>query len=308
MGTIAELYPVNTRLTGKVTNITDYGCFVELAEGVEGLVHMSEMDWSNKNIHPSKVVKAGEEIDVIVLDMNIDRRRISLGIKQCQDNPWEAFAKQHQVGEIISGKIRSITDFGLFIGLEGGIDGLIHLSDIAWNEEEANSEELLRQYTKGSEVETVILTIDPERERIALGVKQLTGDPVLEFVNECVTKETALQAKVIKIEAKQAVLQLNDDITGVMRLSDYSYDRVTDLRQELKEAETIEVKVLNFDAKTRQVLLSHKVLETPPDAVTGARSVGMNKPTKTTLGDLLKEQMRQDGKESKNVSSDSKEK
>lgn len=286
---IARRYPVNTRVFGKVTNITDYGCFVELEEGVEGLVHMSEMDWTNKNVHPSKIVKSGEEVDVIVLDMDEERRRISLGIKQCKVNPWQEFSEKHQKDEVLKGKIRSITDFGMFIGLDGEIDGLVHLSDISWTEV---GEEAVRNYKKGDDVEAIILAIDPERERISLSIKQLESDPLAEFV-EGIDKNAAIKAKVVSVEQKQAVLQLNDTATGVLRISEYSYDRVNDLREELKEGEEVNVKVVGLDHKTHQVMVSHKVLETPPDATTGARSVG-EPPTKTTLGDLLKEQMRDD--------------
>lgn len=285
---ITRRYPVGTRMFGKVTNITDYGCFVELEEGVEGLVHMSEMDWTNKNVHPSKVVKSGEEVEVIVLDMDEERRRISLGIKQCKENPWDAFSEKHQVNELVKGKIRSITDFGMFIGLEGDIDGLVHLSDISWTEP---GEEAVRNYKKGDEVEATILAIDPERERISLGIKQLEPDPVAELV-EGLDKDKPIKVKVIGVEQKQAMVQLTETATAVLRISEYSYDRINDLREELKEGEEIEVKVIGLDRKQHQIMVSHKALETPPDAATGARNVG--EPTKTTLGDLLKEQMRDD--------------
>ena len=281
---IAARYPVGTRLTGRISNITDYGCFVELEEGVEGLVHMSEMDWTNKNIHPSKVVKNGDEVEVLVLDIDEQRRRISLGIKQCKANPWQEFADKHQVEEKITGKIRSITDFGMFLGLEGGIDGLIHLSDIDWA---LSGEEAVRKYKKGDEVEAIILAIDSERERISLGVKQLESDPLIEFI-ESYDKEAVFKATVTKVEAKQAMIQLTEKVLGVLRAADFSYDKIKDLREQLKEGEEIEVKVVNVDRKNRQIYLSHKALEEPPKA--GVRSVG-EEPTKTTLGDLLKEQM-----------------
>jgi len=282
---IARRYPTGTRLYGKVTNITDYGCFVQLEEGVEGLVHMSELDWTNKNIHPSKVVQLGEEVEVVVLDINEERRRISLGIKQCKGNPWEEYAEKHQVGENIRGKIRSITDFGMFIGLEGDIDGLVHLSDISWNE---SGEEAVRKYKKGDEIDAIILAIDPERERISLGIKQLQSDPLSEYIET--NKDVVIKAIVKSIDSKQAVLQLTDDLMGQMRLADYSYDRIKDLRNELKEGEEVEVKIIGTDLKTRQIQVSHKVLEKRPDS-TGSRPVG-DTPTKTTLGDLLKEQMK----------------
>lgn len=284
---IARRYPANTRVFGHITNITDYGCFVEIEEGVEGLVHMSEMDWTNKNIHPSKVVQPGEEVEVIVLEIDEDRRRISLGIKQCKANPWEEFSQHHQKDEIVKGKIRSITDFGMFVGLDGSIDGLVHLSDISWNEE---GEEAVRKFKKGDEVEAIILAIDPERERISLGIKQLQNSPVSDFIDS--EQDKVLKAVVTGIEAKQAMMKVGEDMEGVMRLSDYSYDRVKDLRDELTMGEEVEVKVLGQDRKTQQLLFSHKVLETPPSEG-GSRSVGGESPTSTTLGDLLKEKMDQ---------------
>lgn len=284
---VARRYPVGTRLSGKVTNITDYGCFVELEEGVEGLVHMSEMDWTNKNIHPSKVVNLQEEVEVVVLDIDNDRRRISLGVKQCRQNPWEQFASKHEVGEKVKGPVCSITDFGLFISLSGGIDGLIHLSDISWTEA---GEQAVRSYQKGDEVEAIILAIDPERERISLGIKQLSGDP-LESQLQGLDKDAVIKATVKEVAAKQAVLQLNAELTGVLKIADYSYDRVKDLQEELTLGEEIEVKVINVDRKTNQIYVSHKVLETPPKGENGTRTVGGEAPTKTTLGDLLKEKM-----------------
>ena len=287
---IARRYPNNTRLHGKVTNVTDYGCFVQIEEGVEGLVHMSEMDWTNKNIHPSKVVSMGDEVEVVILEINEERRRISLGIKQCQSNPWASFEEQHKVGDKLSGKIRSITDFGIFIGLDGEIDGLVHSSDISWSD---SGEEAVRQYKKGDEVEAVILAIDAERERISLGIKQLESDPVAEFIAE--KKDQVIEATVKTVDAKQALLALDDTFDGIMKIVDYSYDRVKDLRDEIKEGESLEVKVLNYDGKLRQILVSHKLMEAKPDS-SGSRSVGTDAPTKTTLGDLLKEQMKSDKK------------
>lgn len=282
---IERRYPQNTRVFGKVTNITDYGCFVQLEEGVEGLVHMSELDWTNKNIHPSKVVQAGEEIEVMVLDIDEERRRISLGIKQCKSNPWQEFSEKHQKDEKIIGKIRSITDFGMFIGLDGEIDGLVHLSDISWKEA---GESAIRKYKKGDEVEAIILAIDPERERISLGIKQLESDPMSEYV-EGQDKDAVIKAIVKEVDSKQAILQLSEGVDAVMRLADYTYDRIKDLREELQVGNEVEVKVINVDRKTRQIQVSHKVLEKRPDS-SGSRAVG-EAPTKTTLGDLLKEQM-----------------
>ncbi|MCX7120407.1 MAG: 30S ribosomal protein S1 [Gammaproteobacteria bacterium] len=254
---VAHRFPASTRITGKVTNITDYGCFVEIEDGVEGLVHMSEMDWTNKNVHPSKVVNLHDEIEVIVLEIDEARRRISLGVKQCKANPWGEFASKHEVGEKVKGAVCSITDFGLFIGLPGGIDGLVHLSDISWSEA---GEQAVRAYQKGQDVEAVILAIDPERERISLGIKQMSGDPVEESL-EGLDKNAIIKAIVNEVSAKQAVLQLNEKLTGILRIADYSYDRIKDLQEELKVGEEVDVKVLNFDRKTHQIYVSHKVLE-----------------------------------------------
>lgn len=285
---IAARYPVNTRMTGKITNITDYGCFVELEEGVEGLVHMSEMDWTNKNVHPSKVVSMHEDVEVIVLDIDADRRRISLGIKQCKKNPWEEFSSAHEVGEKIKGTVCSITDFGLFVGLSGGIDGLVHLSDISWNEP---GEQAVRAYQKGSEVEAVILAIDPERERISLGIKQLSGDP-MEIQLQGIDKDVTISATVKEVNAKQAVLQLTPDLLGILRVSDYSHERIKDLQESLTVGDTLEVKIANVDRKNNQVYVSRKVLEpTKAENVAAVRKAMAGTPTKTTLGDLLKEQM-----------------
>ncbi len=281
---IARRYPSGSKMYGKVTNITDYGCFVEIEEGVEGLVHMSEMDWTNKNVHPSKVVQSGEEVEVMVLEIDEERRRISLGVKQCKQNPWFEFTERHEEGEKISGKIRSITDFGMFIGLDGNIDGLVHLSDISWSE---IGEEAVRHYKKGDEVEAIILAIDPERERISLGVKQLETNPLESYLSG-LDKNAAIRGKVIQISPKQATIQLNDTVTGIMRVSDYTYDRVKSLEDELTMGEEIDVKVLSLDRKTHQLLVSHKVLEQKPDNAEANQAEDQHK---TTLGDLLKEQM-----------------
>ncbi|WP_100622901.1 30S ribosomal protein S1 [Candidatus Coxiella mudrowiae] len=281
---IKRRYPVNSRVFGKVTNITDYGCFVQLEEGVEGLVHTSELNWTNKNIHPSKVVQLGEEVEIMVLEIDEERRRISLGIKQCKHNPWQEFAEKHQKDEKITGKIRSITDFGMFIGLEGDIDGLVHLSDISWSE---SGEEAIRRYKKGDEVEAIILAIDPERERVSLGIKQLEGNPVEEFLEKH-DKDATIQAKVKEIERKQATLELGEQVFGQMRLADYTYDRVKDLTEELNVGDEIAVKIINVDRKNRLIQVSHKAVEGRSD--NGSRTV-TDVPTKTTLGDLLKEQM-----------------
>ncbi len=281
---ISRRYPKSSRVFGAVSNITDYGCFVELEEGVEGLVHMTEMDWTNKNIHPSKVVQLGDEVEVMVLEVDEDRRRISLGIKQCKANPWQEFSEKHQKGEKIKGKIRSITDFGIFVGLEGDIDGLIHLSDISWNEP---GDQAVRKYSKGEEVEAVILGIDPDRERISLSIRQLEEDPVTEFMDSR-DKNDTFEATVTAVEAKRATVQLADQVFGQLRISEYSHQRTEDLREELKEGDKIDVKVINIDRKNRQLQVSHKATQSKPATKS---SLGVES-TKTTLGDLLKEQMK----------------
>ncbi len=283
---IERRYPMGTRVFGKVTNITDYGCFVQLEEGVEGLVHMSELDWTNKNIHPSKVVQSGQEVEVVVLDIDGERRRISLGIKQCKVNPWQEFAERHQKDERIVGKIRSITDFGMFVGMDGDIDGLVHLSDLSWTEP---GEKAIREYKKGDEVEAVILAIDPERERISLGIKQLGSNPYAEFLDHH-DVDVVIKGKITEVESKQAMVQLAENVVGIMRLTDYTYDRIKDLKEELNVGDEIDVKIANVDRKAHQIFVSHKILEKKPDSA-GSRSVG-EAPTKTTLGDLLKEQMK----------------
>ncbi|PHQ79801.1 MAG: 30S ribosomal protein S1, partial [Coxiella sp. (in: Bacteria)] len=281
---IARRYPSESRIFGKVTNITDYGCFVEIEEGVEGLVHMSEMDWTNKNVHPSKVVQSGEEVEVMVLEIDEDRRRISLGIKQCKQNPWGEFASRHEEGERITGKVRSITDFGVFIGLDGGIDGLVHLSDISWSE---TGEEAVRNCKKGDEVEAIILAIDPERERISLGIKQLETDPMAEYMAE--NQDKVVTAKVIDVASKQATLQITDTVTAIMRVGDYSHDRIKSLEDELSVNDEVDVKLIGIDRKTHQILASHKVLEQRDG---GGSHQTQAEPTNTTLGDLLKEKMK----------------
>ena len=283
---IARRYPANSRLTGKVTNITDYGCFVQVEEGVEGLVHMSEMDWTNKNIHPSKVVKMGQEVEVMVLEIDEERRRISLGVKQTRSNPWDDFQSKFSVGDKVSGKVRSITDFGVFIGLDGGIDGLVHLTDLSWSED---GEEMVRRYKKGEEVEAVILTIDSERERISLGIKQMSDDPVQNFLNSY-NKQDPIEATVESVEQKQAVLSVADGVAGILRIADYSFEHQSDLRDVLKKDDTLEVKITNYDAKNRQIYLSHKALLEQADS--RFDTVG-DVSTESTLGDLLKQQMSQ---------------
>ena len=286
---IKSRYPENTRVQAVVTNLTDYGCFAEIEEGVEGLVHVSEMDWTNKNIHPSKVVAVGDEVEVMVLDIDEERRRISLGIKQCRENPWGEFGSKHAQGDHLSGKIKSITDFGIFIGLEGGIDGLVHLSDISWDED---GETAVRRYSKGEELETVILAIDSERERISLGVKQLEKDPFSDFVSEH-DRGSIVQATVSEVEEKHAVLTLAEGVEGVLKASEISIESVDDARQSLSIGDELEVKILGLDRKNRAITLSaksreiddeqeaHREYQVQDDARAGA----------TTLGDLIKAQM-----------------
>ncbi|EPX7409551.1 30S ribosomal protein S1 [Cronobacter dublinensis] len=249
---IAKRYPEGTRLTGRVTNLTDYGCFVEIEEGVEGLVHVSEMDWTNKNIHPSKVVNVGDVVEVMVLDIDEERRRISLGLKQCKANPWQQFAETHNKGDRVEGKIKSITDFGIFIGLDGGIDGLVHLSDISWN---VAGEEAVREYKKGDEIAAVVLQVDAERERISLGVKQLAEDPFNNYV--ALNKKGAIvTGKVTSVDAKGATVELADGVEGYLRASEASRDRVEDATLVLSVGDDVEAKFTGVDRKNRVVSLS----------------------------------------------------
>ena len=249
---IAKRYPEGTRLTGRVTNLTDYGCFVEIEEGVEGLVHVSEMDWTNKNIHPSKVVNVGDVVEVMVLDIDEERRRISLGLKQCKANPWQQFAETHNKGDRVEGKIKSITDFGIFIGLDGGIDGLVHLSDISWN---ATGEEAVREYKKGDEIAAVVLQVDAERERISLGVKQLAEDPFNNYIT--LNKKGAIvNGKVTAVDAKGATVELADGVEGYLRASEASRDRVEDATLVLNVGDDVEAKFTGVDRKNRVVSLS----------------------------------------------------
>ncbi|MEJ2213676.1 MAG: 30S ribosomal protein S1 [Gammaproteobacteria bacterium] len=285
---LARRYPEGSRLFGKVTNLADYGCFIELEDGVEGLVHVSEMDWTNKNVHPSKVVSLGDEVEVMVLDIDEERRRISLGMKQCKANPWDEFAANHKKGDHVSGNIKSITDFGIFIGLDGGIDGLVHLSDISWDE---NDEEAIHGYKKGDELETVVLAVDPERERISLGVKQLDKDPFSNFLvaNE---KGSFVTGTVKEVDAKGAVIELADGVEGYLRASELSRDRVEDARSILKEGDEVEAKFTGVDRKNRTISLSIKAKDADEEkqviaGYTGGDSAGGG----ATLGDLLKEQM-----------------
>lgn len=285
---IARRYPNSTRIRGKVTNIADYGCFVEIEDGVEGLVHMSEMDWTNKNVHPSKLVTLGDEVEVMVLDIDAERRRISLGIKQCQTNPWEEFSMTHNKGDKVSGAIKSITDFGIFIGLEGGIDGLIHLSDISWEEE---NEELIRDFKKGDEVEAVVLAIDPERERISLGIKQLQDDPFSAYLSEH-PRGSVVSGKVTAVDAKGATVELAEGVEGYVRVADISRDRVEDASKVLNIGDEVEAKFTGMSRKDRTLTLSIKAKDDQEEseAVKEYSNVSSGN---TTLGDLLKEQMNQ---------------
>jgi small subunit ribosomal protein S1 len=251
---IARRYPQGTRMFGKVANLTDYGAFVEIEEGIEGLVHVSEMDWTNKNVSPSKIVQLGDEVEVMVLDIDEDKRRISLGMKQCKSNPWEDFSMNHKKGDKVSGAIKSITDFGVFIGLPGGIDGLVHLSDLSWN---VPGEEAVRNFRKGQDVEAVVLGIDLERERISLGIKQLEGDPLTSYASGH-EKGSIVKGTLKTVEAKGATVQLDSDMEGYLRASEVSRDRVEDMRTQFKEGDEIEAMIINVDRKNRVINLSIK--------------------------------------------------
>ena len=286
---IVRRYPEGARVMATVTNLTDYGCFAEIEEGVEGLVHVSEMDWTNKNIHPSKVVSVGDETEVMVLDIDQERRRISLGIKQCRPNPWESFSVAHAKSDTITGTIKSITDFGIFIGLEGGIDGLVHLSDISWNEP---GETAVRRYSKGEQIETIILSVDPERERISLGIKQMEKDPFSDYAAEH-DRGDIVMGKVLEVQPKEAVIELVEDVTGILKASEISIDRVEDARNVLKEGEELEVKIVNIDRKNRTIGLSIKAkdIEEERQAVKEHQKQESDRGGPATLGDLIKAQM-----------------
>ena len=289
---IARRYPKGTRLFGKVTNITDYGAFVEVEAGIEGLVHVSEMDWTNKNVDPRKVVQLGEEVEVMVLDIDEDRRRISLGMKQCKANPWEEFAQSHKKGDKVSGQIKSITDFGVFIGLPGGIDGLVHLSDLSWNE---SGEDAVRNFKKGDEVEAVVLAIDTERERISLGIKQLAGDPFGTFASTH-EKGSVIKGTVKTVDAKGAVIDLGNDVEGYLRASEIAADRVEDATTVLKEGQEVEAAVISLDRKNRSIQLSIKAKDAAEarDALDRLNASDVGSATGTTnLGALLKAKLEQ---------------
>ena len=284
---IARRYPETTRLFGKVTNIAEYGCFAEIEEGVEGLVHVSEMDWTNKNVHPSRVVQLGDEIEVMVLDIDEERRRISLGMKQCVPNPWEEFAATSNKNDTVIGTIKSITDFGIFVGLDGGIDGLVHLSDISWNQP---GEEALRNFKKGEEIESVVLSVDAERERISLGIKQLEQDPMSDFLGTY-TKGSIVEGTVVEVDAKGVTLELADGVEGYIRASELGRERVDDARRIVKEGEKLEAKFLGVDRKKRALSLSIKAKETDEESAAVQEYSSSSGSGATTLGDLLKEQM-----------------
>jgi len=283
---LSRRYPTGTRLFGKVSNLTDYGAFVEIEQGIEGLVHVSEMDWTNKNVHPSKVVQLGDEVEVMVLEIDEERRRISLGMKQCMANPWEEFAMNHKKSDKVRGQIKSITDFGIFIGLPGGIDGLVHLSDLSWSQP---GEEAVRNYKKGEETEAMVLSIDVERERISLGVKQLDGDPFTGYVSAH-EKNSVVTGTVKSIDAKGAVIQLDADIEGYLRASEVARDRVEDIRTRLKEGDSVTVMIINIDRKNRTINLSIKAkdMAEETEAMQKLASDKQASAGTTNLGALLK--------------------
>jgi small subunit ribosomal protein S1 len=284
---IARRYPPGTRVFGKVTNIADYGAFVEIEDGVEGLVHVSEMDWTNKNVNPAKVVHTGQEVEVMVLDVDEERRRISLGLKQCQANPWKEFAENYNRGDKVGGQIKSITDFGIFIGLPGNIDGLVHLSDISWDQP---GEEAVRNYQKGQQLEAMVLSIDPERERISLGIKQLAKDPFSAYIADN-PKGTIVRGVVKEVDARGAVIDLGNGIEGQLRASELGRDRVEDARAVLKVGEEVEAKFTGVDRKSRTISLSIKAKEAHEEAEAVQSYRSETSPSGTSLGDLLKEQI-----------------
>ncbi|MGQ0528901.1 MAG: 30S ribosomal protein S1, partial [Panacagrimonas sp.] len=284
---IARRYPEKTRMFGKVTNITDYGAFVEIEPGVEGLVHVSEMDWTNKNINPGKAVVIGQEVEVMILDIDEERRRISLGMKQCVPNPWEEFAQNFQKGDKVGGQIKSITDFGIFIGLNGGIDGLVHLSDLDWNDDGSNA---VRRYSKGQDVEAVVLAIDAARERISLGVKQVAQDPLTQFMAEN-QKGIIVKGIVKSVEARGAVIDLGNGVEGYIKANDLSREKVEDARTVLKDGDTLEARFIGVDRKNRIVSLSVREKEIQEEAEIVTEYSRNATTGKTSLGDLLKQQI-----------------
>jgi len=282
-------YPVNTKMMGKITNIADYGCFVEIEEGVEGLVHVSEMDWTNRNVNPAKIVVVGQEVEVMVLEIDEERRRISLGIKQCQANPWAEFSENVKKGDAVKGQIKSITDFGVFIGLDGGIDGLVHLSDLSW---ETSGDEAVHNYKKGQEIEAIVLAIDSERERISLGIKQLNEDPFAIWLGDH-PKNSLVKGKVTLVEAQNITIKVGDDIEATMHISELSQERVDDARTLIKVDDEIEAKIINIDRKNRVISLSAKAKEEheEKEALSSYQNESSSSSGATTLGELLKEKM-----------------
>ena len=289
---IGRRYPQGTRLFGKVTNLTDYGAFVEIEQGIEGLVHVSEMDWTNKNVHPSKVVQLGDEVEVMILEIDEDRRRISLGMKQCMANPWEEFSQNHKKGDKVRGQIKSITDFGVFIGLPGGIDGLVHLSDLSWSQ---SGEEAIRGFKKGDEVEAVVLAIDTDKERISLGIKQLEGDPYTNYIATH-EKNAITKCTVKSVDARGAVMMLDGDVEGYLRASEFSRDRIEDLSQHLKVGDVLEAMIINVDRKTRGINLSIKAKDQAEQHEAMQKIASDNAASGTTnLGALLKAKLNNQG-------------
>ena len=286
---LVRRFPEGARVFGKVTNIADYGCFVEIEDGVEGLVHVSEMDWTSKNINPAKIVALGDEVEVMVLDIDEERRRISLGIKQCKSNPWDEFATMHDKGAKVSGQIKSITDFGVFIGLDGGIDGLVHLSDISWSD---TGEDAIRNFKKGDEVEAVVLAVDAERERISLGIKQLDQDPLSEFMAGN-SKGNILDGTVKEVDARAAIIDLGEGIEGVLKATEYAREKIEDLSTVLKVGDAVEAKFIGVDRKTRTIGLSIKAKEMQEEQAV-LSDYSNSDGASTSLGDILKEQMGDD--------------
>lgn len=288
---VQQRYPIGVKVKGKVTNITDYGCFVELEQGVEGLVHVSEMDWTNKNIHPSKVVELEQEVEVIVLEIDEDRRRVSLGLKQCKSNPWEAFSTKYNKGDTVTGKIKSITDFGVFIGLEGGIDGLIHLSDLSWKEA---GEEAVKHYKKNDEVTAMVLSVDPERERISLGIKQLSEDPFGDFLNQF-SKGSIVKGTITSIDAKGATVNVGNNMEAYMRASEFAKEKTEDAATAYNVGDVVEAKIITIDKKNRNISLSVKarMVQEDQDTLKALNKSAENMST-PTLGELLKEHINKD--------------
>ncbi|NVK00201.1 MAG: 30S ribosomal protein S1 [Oceanospirillaceae bacterium] len=286
---MASQFAVGSRIKARVTNLTDYGCFAEIGEGVEGLVHVSEMDWTNRNIHPSKVVQVGDEVEVQVLDIDQQRRRISLGIKQCKDNPWNTFAAMHNKGDKVSGAIRSITDFGIFIGLDGGIDGLVHLSDISWDQP---GEEAVKAYSKGEVIEAVVQSVDAERERISLSIKAMSGDDFSGYADSH-GKGTVVTGTVTAVDARQASVELADGVEGVLKVAEFAVGRTEDLSAELKVGDSVEAMIINVDRRNRNIVLSIKQLESKQhsEALQAVQQQSTEETGPTTIGDLIKQQM-----------------